>query len=321
MDLTKRQQEIFDFIKRYSAQARLPADRARHRQGRRARVVLDGARAPGEPRADRAARAAIRPSRGRSSCSTARLARCGQVRSIVRPMACRLLGSVAAGPADARRGEHRGVRRRRRRPPAATTGEYLLRVRGESMKNVGIIEGDLVVVRPQDTAQDGEIVVALVGEEATVKRFFREADHVRLQPENDDDGADPQPRGPGARPRGRIAEEPLMGATVLPRRPRRLSGLLGREVRRPVDHERPGTHRSIHSREGRVGRQVDGVESAVCGEAPGAPTLDDLIAGVWEELSVSGLVRCPVCGEKMASLGGGIGAPHGDCVDCGTRLH
>ena len=78
-------------------------------------------------------------------------------------------------------------------------GEYLLRVRGESMKNVGILEGDLVVVRPQETANDGDIVVALVGEEATVKRFFQEADHVRLQPENDDDGADPQPRRPRAR--------------------------------------------------------------------------------------------------------------------------
>ena len=64
-------------------------------------------------------------------------------------------------------------------------GEYLLRVRGESMKDAGILEGDLVVVRPQETAQDGEIVVALVGEEATVKRFFQEEDHVRLQPENE----------------------------------------------------------------------------------------------------------------------------------------
>ena len=64
-------------------------------------------------------------------------------------------------------------------------GEYVLRVRGESMKNAGILEGDFVVVRPQETASDGEIVVALVGEEATVKRFFREADHVRLQPENE----------------------------------------------------------------------------------------------------------------------------------------
>ena len=53
------------------------------------------------------------------------------------------------------------------------------------MKNAGILEGDYVVVRPQETADDGEIVVALVGEEATVKRFFREEDHVRLQPENE----------------------------------------------------------------------------------------------------------------------------------------
>jgi repressor LexA len=64
-------------------------------------------------------------------------------------------------------------------------GEYLLRIRGDSMVKAGILPEDFVVVRPQDTAADGEIVVALVGEEATVKRFFREDDHVRLQPEND----------------------------------------------------------------------------------------------------------------------------------------
>ena len=64
-------------------------------------------------------------------------------------------------------------------------GEFLLRVRGDSMVDAGIIEGDLVVVRSQDHAQDGDIVVALVGEEATVKRFFKEPDHVRLQPENE----------------------------------------------------------------------------------------------------------------------------------------
>ena len=52
------------------------------------------------------------------------------------------------------------------------------------MIDAGILEGDFVVVRQQETADDGEIVVALVGEEATVKRFFREDDHVRLQPEN-----------------------------------------------------------------------------------------------------------------------------------------
>jgi len=52
------------------------------------------------------------------------------------------------------------------------------------MKDAGILEGDVVVVQRQETAADGQIVVALVDDEATVKRFFREADHVRLQPEN-----------------------------------------------------------------------------------------------------------------------------------------
>ena len=64
-------------------------------------------------------------------------------------------------------------------------GEFILRIKGDSMKDIGILEGDHVVVRRQDTAADGEIVVALVGDEATVKRFFRESDHVRLQPENE----------------------------------------------------------------------------------------------------------------------------------------
>ena len=51
--------------------------------------------------------------------------------------------------------------------------------------DAGILEGDFVVVHRQDTAANGDIVVALLGEEATVKRFFKEADHVRLQPENE----------------------------------------------------------------------------------------------------------------------------------------
>ena len=63
--------------------------------------------------------------------------------------------------------------------------QYLLRVRGDSMIKAGIMPDDVVVVRKQDTAADGEIVVALVGEEATVKRYFKEKDHIRLQPEND----------------------------------------------------------------------------------------------------------------------------------------
>jgi repressor LexA len=64
-------------------------------------------------------------------------------------------------------------------------GEFVLRVKGDSMKDAGILEGDFVIVRKQETAGDGDIVVALVGEEATVKRFFHEDDHVRLQPENE----------------------------------------------------------------------------------------------------------------------------------------
>ncbi len=63
-------------------------------------------------------------------------------------------------------------------------GEYVLQVSGESMRDAGILAGDYVVVRPQKTAGDGDIIVALLGDEATVKRFFRERDHVRLQPEN-----------------------------------------------------------------------------------------------------------------------------------------
>ena len=68
--------------------------------------------------------------------------------------------------------------------PSRMNGDFLLRVKGESMIDAGILPDDYVVVRPQETAEDGEIVVALVGEEATVKRFYREADHIRLQPEN-----------------------------------------------------------------------------------------------------------------------------------------
>jgi repressor LexA len=64
-------------------------------------------------------------------------------------------------------------------------GDFVLRVKGESMLNASILDGDLVVVKQQETARNGEIVVALIDDEATVKRFFREDGHVRLQPEND----------------------------------------------------------------------------------------------------------------------------------------
>jgi repressor LexA len=73
--------------------------------------------------------------------------------------------------------------------PESVRADFLLRVKGDSMIDAGILDGDLVIVRRQDTARNGDIVVALAGDdesadEATVKRFFREDGRVRLQPEN-----------------------------------------------------------------------------------------------------------------------------------------
>jgi repressor LexA len=178
MDLTKRQQEIFDFIKRYSAKYGYPptvrdigkavglasSSTVHAHLGNLERIGLLR-RDPTKPRAielrDRAA---------------------AGMRGFVRP-GLPLVGLVAAGqPVLA----EENIEDYFQTPSVAggAEGEYLLRVRGESMKDVGILEGDLVVVRPQDTAEDGDIVVALLGEEATVKRFYREDDHIRLQPEN-----------------------------------------------------------------------------------------------------------------------------------------
>jgi repressor LexA len=73
--------------------------------------------------------------------------------------------------------------------PASTRGDFLLRVKGESMIDAGILDGDLVIVQRTQDARNGEIVVALAGDdesadEATVKTFYREQGRIRLQPEN-----------------------------------------------------------------------------------------------------------------------------------------
>jgi repressor LexA len=182
MDLTKRQQEIFDFIKRYSAKYGYPptvrdigkavglaSSSTVHAHLANLERIGLLRRDPTKPRAiellDRAA-AGVQAG----------------VQALVRP-GLPLVGQVAAGqPVLAEENIEEYIQT----PSFAggEDGEYLLRVRGESMKDAGILEGDLVVVRPQETAGDGDIVVALVGEEATVKRFFQEEDHVRLQPEN-----------------------------------------------------------------------------------------------------------------------------------------
>jgi repressor LexA len=96
-----------------------------------------------------------------------------------------LVGQIAAGGpllADENIEDHVAV-------PDRLSGDFILRVRGESMIDAGILDGDLLVVRRTQDARDGDIVVALAGDdesadEATVKRFFREDGHVRLQPEN-----------------------------------------------------------------------------------------------------------------------------------------
>ena len=62
---------------------------------------------------------------------------------------------------------------------------FMLKVKGESMINAGIFEGDWIVVEKRDSARNGEIVVALVDDSATVKTFYKEDGHIRLQPEND----------------------------------------------------------------------------------------------------------------------------------------
>jgi repressor LexA len=97
-----------------------------------------------------------------------------------------LVGQIAAGGpllAEENIEDHVSV-------PERLNGDFLLRVKGDSMVNAGILDGDLLVVRRAQDARNGDIVVALAGEdesadEATVKRFFREAGRVRLQPEND----------------------------------------------------------------------------------------------------------------------------------------
>jgi len=179
-DLTKRQQEIFEFIKKYSASHGYPptvrdigkavglaSSSTVHAHLANLEKVGLLRRDPSKPRAlellDKAVDAAKSVVGGQSGLP--------------------LVGRVAAGaPILAEENIEDYV-------PVSTLaggdeGEFVLAVRGDSMIDAGILDGDYVVVKRQETAADGDIVVALVGEEATVKRFFKESDHVRLQPEN-----------------------------------------------------------------------------------------------------------------------------------------
>ena len=184
LNLTKRQREIFDFIKEYSGVHGYPptvrdigkaigltSSSTVHAHLSNLEKLGLLRRDPTKPRAlellDKAAGAVA-----------------DGVRNALGGGGLPLVGSVAAGQpilAEENIEEYVEV------PQLAggDAGEYVLRVRGDSMKDAGILDGDFVVVQRQDTATNGEIVVALVGDEATVKRYFRESDHIRLQPEND----------------------------------------------------------------------------------------------------------------------------------------
>jgi repressor LexA len=177
LSLTKRQQEIFDFVKKYVAEHGYPptvrdigkaiglaSSSTVHAHLANLEKLGVLRRDPTKPRAIEVLK--------------------DKAREVVVPAGLPVVGQVAAGQpvlADENIEEYVPV------PGIAggDDGEFVLRVKGDSMKDAGILEGDFVIVRRQDTAGDGDIVVALVGEEATVKRFFRENDHVRLQPENE----------------------------------------------------------------------------------------------------------------------------------------
>ncbi len=105
-----------------------------------------------------------------------------RTKRVMRP-AVPLVGQVAAGTpilAEENIEDHLEI-------PAvigAGDGDYALRVRGDSMRDAGIIDGDFVVVHPTEDADNSQIVVAMIDGEATVKRFFNDGDSIRLEPEN-----------------------------------------------------------------------------------------------------------------------------------------
>ena len=176
MDLTKRQKEIFDFIRRYASKYGYPptvreigkavglhSSSTVHAHLANLEKVGLLRRDPTKPRAiellvDRAKR-------------------------VVRGPGLPLVGHVSAGEpllAEENIDEYLQV-------PSVIGGEegdYILQVKGDSMRDAGILENDYVVVSKADDADNGEIVVALIEDEATVKRFYREKDRVRLQPAN-----------------------------------------------------------------------------------------------------------------------------------------
>jgi repressor LexA len=176
VDLTKRQREIFDFIRRYAAKYGYPP--TVREIGKAVGLHSSSTVHAHLANLEKAGLLRRDPSKPRALELLI-----DKAKKAVRPSGLPLVGNVAAGQpvlAEENIEEYIEV------PDVigGEDGDYVLRVRGDSMKDAGILEGDYVVVRPADDADDGNIVVALIGDEATVKRFFHEGDHVRLQPEN-----------------------------------------------------------------------------------------------------------------------------------------
>ena len=176
MDLTKRQKEIFDFIRRYASKYGYPptvreigkavglhSSSTVHAHLANLEKVGLLRRDPTKPRAIELL--------------------VGRAKRAMRGTGLPLVGRVAAGePLLAEENIEEYVQ-----VPSAIGGErgdYVLEVKGDSMRDAGILEGDYVVVSEAADADNGEIVVALLEDEATVKRFYREKDRVRLQPAN-----------------------------------------------------------------------------------------------------------------------------------------
>jgi repressor LexA len=176
MDLTKRQREIFDYIRRYLRKYGYPPT------VREIGTAL-GLHSPSTVHAHLAKLEQIGLLRRDPSKPRAIEVMMGRARKVLSGPGVPVVGNVAAGEpitAEENIEDYYEV-------PSVIGGEgddYILKVRGDSMKDAGILEGDFVVVRPADEAKNGEIVVALLGDEATVKRFYRERNAIRLQPEN-----------------------------------------------------------------------------------------------------------------------------------------
>jgi repressor LexA len=176
VDLTKRQKEIFEFIRRYAAKHGYPPT---------VREIgkAVGLGSPSTVHAHLANLEKIGLLRRDPTKPRAIEVLVERAKRAVRSQGLPIVGEVAAGEpvlAEENIEDYLQV-------PAVIggdDGDFILRVKGDSMKDAGILAGDYVVVRSEEDAPDGDIVVALVGEEATVKRLYREANGVRLQPEN-----------------------------------------------------------------------------------------------------------------------------------------